>query len=140
MTKSNPIRLDKFRERLQNKTSEKSMDVSIPGVFEAAIPGSRGDIKNKRVAIISDNMSGPNHNDPNFLSDEYPKTPPKLYITSEEDEFDAITLNDWKAEGFNVEYLSMGNGGKEYQAKLDGLRQTGLGPCETFGIVGKSRK
>jgi hypothetical protein len=110
------------------------MDIKVPGILNASLPTN-----GKKLAVIQDNMSGINHNDPGFLSDDYPKSPPKLYVTSEEDEFDAVTMTDWRDEGFNAEYFSMAGGNNEYKAKLDGLRmRPGLGPVETFGIVGKS--
>jgi hypothetical protein len=110
------------------------MNINVPGIVDAALPKGKG---GRNIGIIANNMNGPNHNDPGFLSDDFPKSPPKLYITADDDEFDIETINDWKEEGFNVEYLPMGAGGKEYKMKLDGLRRVGLGPCETFGIVGK---
>ncbi|KAI0124982.1 hypothetical protein BJ170DRAFT_635906 [Xylariales sp. AK1849] len=109
------------------------MNINVPGFIEAAIPKDK--LGNRNVGIIANNMDGPNHNDPRFLSDEFPKNPPKLYVTSEEDEFDVETVEQWQDEGFNVEYLPLGDGDKEYKLKLDGLRKQGLGPCETFGIV-----
>ncbi|KAH8678003.1 hypothetical protein BX600DRAFT_431315 [Xylariales sp. PMI_506] len=108
------------------------MELNVPGIIDAALPRNKG---SRNVGVIANNLNGPNHNDPGFLSDDYPRSPPKLYITSEEDEFDLETIEAWKKEGFNVEYLPRGAGGKEYKLKLDGLRKVGLGPCETFGIV-----
>ncbi|KAI1775822.1 NTF2-like protein [Hypoxylon cercidicola] len=106
------------------------MEINLPGIVNAAMP-NRG---NWNVGIISSN-SGPNHNDPGFLSSDFPRSPPKLYITAESDEFDLLTINEWRDEGFNVEYVPMGDGGKEYRTKLDSLSRANLGPCETFGIV-----
>ncbi|KAH6645983.1 dienelactone hydrolase [Truncatella angustata] len=109
------------------------MNINVPGLLDAAIP--KPGESNRNVQIIANNMNGPNHNDPGFLSDEFPRSPPRLYVTSEDDEFDGQTLAEWRAEGFRVDYLPMGAGGKEYKLRLDGLRRQGLGPCETFGIV-----
>ncbi|KAI1852675.1 hypothetical protein JX265_003164 [Neoarthrinium moseri] len=109
------------------------MNIDVPGIVEAALP--KGQKGKRNVAVIADNMNGPNHNDPGFLSDDFPKNPPKLFITSDDEEFDVGIVNAWREEGFQVEYLAMGAGGKEYRMKLDGLRQTGFGPCETYGIV-----
>ncbi|KAK6953784.1 hypothetical protein Daesc_003746 [Daldinia eschscholtzii] len=89
---------------------------------------------NGNVGIISSNL-GPNHNDPGFLSSDFPHSAPKLYITAESDEFDLVTLSEWKDEGFNVEYIPMGDGGNEYRMKLESLSRTNLGPCETYGII-----
>lgn len=109
------------------------MNITVPGILDAAIP--KPGASNRNVAILANNMNGPNHNDPGFLSDDFPRSPPKIYITSEDDEFNPTIINEWRAEGFNVDYLPMGAGGNEYKIKLDGLRKVGLGPCETFGIV-----
>ncbi|KAI1206077.1 NTF2-like protein [Annulohypoxylon truncatum] len=105
------------------------MEINLPRIIDATMP-NRGD---RNIGIISSN--GLNHNDPGFLSSEFPHSPPRLYITAESDEFDLLTLNEWKDEGFKVEYIPMGNGGNEYRMKLDSLRKANLGPCETYGIV-----
>ncbi|PSR81293.1 hypothetical protein BD289DRAFT_43377 [Coniella lustricola] len=111
------------------------MEVNVPGFngmnINARLPErTRG----KNVAVVSQHTSS-SHNDANFLSDEFPRGPPKLYVTSEEDEFDAQTLAEWRAEGFQVEYVALGNGGDEYIDKLERMAKGKLGPCETFGIV-----
>lgn len=106
------------------------MNINVPGLVNAAIEPTNG----KRIEVLSQN--GMNHNDPGFLSDKFPHAPPKLVFTAEDDLFDELTLESWKDEGFKVEYLPMGNGGKEYRQKLVELSKTGLGPCETFGIIG----
>ncbi|RYP41453.1 hypothetical protein DL768_010492 [Monosporascus sp. mg162] len=105
------------------------MEVSLPGLVSAAVP-DRG---KRNVGIISDNR--PNYRDPGFLSDDFPKNPPKLYITAESDEFDQLTLSEWRDEGFQVEYFSMDEGEKQYRAKLASLNRSDLGPCETYAIV-----
>ncbi|KAK5659167.1 hypothetical protein OQA88_1257 [Cercophora sp. LCS_1] len=108
--------------------------LDVPNLVQRALPKES---RNKNVAIVKDNWTGAmNHNDPNFLSDEFPRNPPKLFITAESDDFDTQTLADWQAEGFNVEYLPMGPGGDAYRRGLQTLhRRANLGPCETFGII-----
>ncbi|KAK3330020.1 dienelactone hydrolase [Apodospora peruviana] len=111
------------------------MDVNgVANLVQAALPNES---KNKNVAVLKDNWTGPmNHNDPGFLSDDFPRNPPKLYITAEFDEFDPQTLAQWRNEGFNVTYLPMGDGGEAYLRKLRFLHhKKDLGPCETFGII-----
>jgi hypothetical protein len=78
-----------------------------------------------------------NANTNGFLSNDFPHPPPRLYFTAEDDDFDDETLQEWREEGFNVAYVPMGRGGKEYAGRLDGLSRAGLGVGETFGIVGK---
>ncbi len=71
-----------------------------------------------------------------FLSNNFPHASPHLYFTAEDDDFDDLTLEEWRDEGFDVAYVPMGKGGKEYRERLNGL-STGLGIGETFGIIGK---
>jgi hypothetical protein len=89
------------------------------------------------VQILSDNRS--NYRDGNFLSGDFPRNPPKLYITGENDDFDEITLREWRDEGFDVEYISMESCGDGYLKKIKSLSRENMGPCEKFGIVGESR-
>ncbi|KAI0110647.1 NTF2-like protein [Hypoxylon sp. NC0597] len=106
------------------------MEIDLPRIVDAVMP-NRG---NRNIGIISSSM-GPNHNDPGFLSSDFPQSPPKLYVTAESDEFDMLTLRGWKDEGFDVKYIPMGDGGNEYRVKLESLGRTNLGPCETYGII-----
>ncbi|KAL7781561.1 hypothetical protein V8C37DRAFT_398153 [Trichoderma ceciliae] len=105
------------------------MNVNVAKLIKDAVPASNG----RNARIISQNMS--NYRDPNFLSKDFPLRPPKLYLTAESDEFDAVTLAEWQAEGFDVQYLPMGNGGDEYLQMLRGLRGNQTSCFETFGIV-----
>ncbi|KAF2841475.1 dienelactone hydrolase-like protein [Patellaria atrata CBS 101060] len=62
--------------------------------------------------------------------------PPKIYITAEDDEFDEETLREWRAEGFDVEYIPMNGGGKPYRDRMHSLTDSRkLG--EMYAIVGK---
>lgn len=109
------------------------MEINLPGLINAATN------REGRIAtIISDNRT--NYRDAGFLSSDFPRNPPKLYVTAESDDFDQLTVSEWKDEGFNVQYLSMGAGEKEYRAKLASLHSSHLEPCETYGIVGMSDK
>jgi hypothetical protein len=107
------------------------MNINAANLIKAAVPESEG----RNARIISQNMS--DFRDPNFLSSDFPRKSPKLYLTAESDEFDAVTIAEWRAEGFDVEYLPMGNGGDEYLQKLRGLRGNQTSSFETFGIIGK---
>jgi hypothetical protein len=53
-----------------------------------------------------------------FLSSDFPHPPPKLYITAEDEDFDELTLQEWRDEGFNVTYLAMGEGGRKFADRL----------------------
>ncbi|KAK1574186.1 dienelactone hydrolase [Colletotrichum navitas] len=107
------------------------MNIDIPNLVKAAVPESEG----RNARIVSDNLTGSNHRDPNFLSRNFPRGRPRLYITAEDEDFDQITLSEWRDEGFDVEYLPMGNSADKYRGKLRSLSKKKLGPCETFGIV-----
>jgi len=78
-----------------------------------------------------------NANTNGFLSNDFPHNSPLLYFTAEDDDFDDETLQEWREEGFNVGYVPMGKGGKEYSERLNGLSRVGLGVGETFAIIGK---
>lgn len=113
--------------------------LDLPKLVHAAVPPDRRD-KDTNVAILSDNWTSPttgmNYRDRGFLSDSFPRNPPKLYITAETDDFDPQTLSDWAAEGFDVAYLALGNDNNDYIDFLRSLhRGKALGPCETFGII-----
>lgn len=58
-----------------------------------------------------------------------------LYITAEDAEFDIETLKAWRDEGFIVEYIPMGNGGKQYVQMLHKLGES-MGIGERYAIVG----
>lgn len=115
------------------------MDAS--SIIKDAVP----EAKDRNVRVLSQNGanlgpgSGGVHRDANFLSKDFPRSPPKLYITAEEDDFDEVTVQEWRDEGFDVEYFSMEShpakdGG--YLSKLKSLSAEKMGPCEKFGIIG----
>lgn len=110
------------------------MNINIPNLIKSAVPEAEG----RNVQILSDNRT--NHRDQNFLSGDFPRNPPKLYITGENDDFDEVTLAEWRDEGFDVEYISMESCGDGYLKKIKSLSRENLGPCEKFGIVGKSMR
>lgn len=55
-----------------------------------------------------------NANTTGFLANDFPHNPLRLYITAKTDDFDVLTLKEWRDEGFNVGYLPLNQGGKEY--------------------------
>ncbi|KAF5002021.1 hypothetical protein FGRMN_632 [Fusarium graminum] len=105
------------------------MNINIPNLIKSAVPEAEG----RNVQIISDNRT--NHRDQNFLSGDFPRNPPKLYITGENDDFDETTLTEWRNEGFDVEYISMESCGDGYLKKIKLLSREKMAPCEKFGIV-----
>ncbi len=58
-----------------------------------------------------------------------------LYITAEDVEFDIETMKAWRDEGFIVEYIPMGKGGKQYVQMLHKLGDK-MGIGERYAIVG----
>lgn len=145
LSQNSPIRphliniTDEEKKKKMNVNLPLGDRLDLPKLVSSAIPEDRRKKGNTNVAILSDNWTSPttgmNHNDPNFLSDSFPRDPPKLYITAESPSFDAQTLSDWAAEGFSVEYLPMGEDIREYKEALRALHRKGLGPCQTFGII-----
>lgn len=114
------------------------MDATVPGFNKMNLGGVLPErAKGKNAVVLSQN-GGVNHNDPHFLSDNFNRNPPRLFITAEDNDFDIETVNEWQSEGFQVQYVPMGNGGEAYVNKLEKMGKKKLGPCETFGIVGRS--
>ncbi|KNG44488.1 dienelactone hydrolase [Stemphylium lycopersici] len=74
-----------------------------------------------------------------FLADRngwlsFRSSTPVLYITSEDEEFDMETMKAWRDEGFIVEYIPMGKGGKQYVQTLYKLGDS-MGIGERYAIV-----
>jgi hypothetical protein len=67
----------------------------------------------------STNGINPTQSGTGFLS--FNSLPPRLWITSEDEEFDETTIHHWKDEGFDVTYLPMNGGGKAYVNELKRL-------------------
>lgn len=61
---------------------------------------------------------------------------PRLCITSEEDEFDIETIRNWQNEGFDVSYVPLNGGGKDYVSRLNSLKE-GLRVGEQYAIIGE---
>ncbi|KAF2743990.1 hypothetical protein M011DRAFT_450211 [Sporormia fimetaria CBS 119925] len=74
-----------------------------------------------------------------FLADNngwlsFDHSTPLLYITAEDDDFDSETIRAWQDEGFQVQYLPVGNGGKTYVNMLRHLGDN-LSIGERYAIV-----
>ena len=61
----------------------------------------------------------------------------RVCITSETNEFDAETLQNWANEGFDVKYEPLNGGGKDYEARLMAIKG-GLGVGENYAVIGES--
>src|SRR4051812_9034792 len=71
-----------------------------------------------------------------FLT-SFNSTTPILYITAETDstaDFDQVTLQKWRNEGFDITYLPYGTGGPSYTRTLQGLSRS-MSVGAKFGIV-----
>lgn len=113
------------------------MNINVPNLINTAF-SDRDDIRNRNAIIISENSSGPNHNEQGFLSDAFPRNPRKLFVTAETDDFDTAFLKSLRHEGFSVQYFGLDNDNDDdaYRRRLAGLKDVaGLGPCETFAVV-----
>ncbi|KAG9192305.1 hypothetical protein G6011_11039 [Alternaria panax] len=74
-----------------------------------------------------------------FLADRngwlsFRSSTPVLYITAEDAEFDMETMKAWRDEGFVVEYIPLGKGGKQYVQTLHKLGDK-MGIGERYAIV-----
>ncbi|KAJ5633237.1 hypothetical protein N7490_009576 [Penicillium lividum] len=58
----------------------------------------------------------------------------RLCITAETDEFDVETIKNWQEEGFDVVYLPLNDGGKDYEDRLRSVKE-GLGVGENYGVI-----
>ena len=63
----------------------------------------------------------------------------RVCITSETGEFDIETIKSWQDEGFDVVYIALDGGGKEYESRLKGVKE-GLGVGENYAVIGKISK
>lgn len=61
----------------------------------------------------------------------------RVCITSETSEFDNQTIQDWQDEGFDVIYVPLNGGGKEYESQLKTVKE-GLGVGENYAVIGMS--
>ena len=59
----------------------------------------------------------------------------RLCITAETEEFDTDTIREWQDEGFDVVYLPLNEGGKDYASRLMGVK-SGLGVGENYAVIG----
>ncbi|KAJ5378015.1 uncharacterized protein N7496_005424 [Penicillium cataractarum] len=58
----------------------------------------------------------------------------RVCITSETGEFDMETIKNWQDEGFDVVYLPLDGGGKDYEGRLRGVKE-GLGVGENYAVI-----
>ena len=61
---------------------------------------------------------------------------PKLVITAQGDEFDQVTLQNWRAEGFEVSYLPFIGSREDYVHYLQHLTHP-LELGQEFAIIGR---
>lgn len=59
----------------------------------------------------------------------------RLCVTAEDNEFDNELLRHLQDEGFDVIYLPFDGDGKEYAARLRGVKE-GLGVGENYAVIG----
>lgn len=86
------------------------------------------------MALLSINTPGNGLVYNTFLNSQL--STPRLCITSEEDEFDVETIRNWQNEGFEVTYVPLDNGGKEYAGRLESVKE-GLKVGESYAIIGR---
>ena len=69
-------------------------------------------------------------------SDDTTPAPLKLVITSQDNQFDPVTLHNWQAEGFSVTYLPFTGTRREYERQLHHLADP-LELGENYAIIGR---
>ncbi|KAI1125507.1 hypothetical protein F5Y10DRAFT_8291 [Nemania abortiva] len=117
------------------------MEINFPNLVNAALP--ERSTRNRNAIILSENTnnrsssSSANTSSPVRLSNAFPQSPRRLFVTAESDDFDEGTLSAWRNEGFSVTYFGLGDQGSgAYRDILASLKdRAGLGPCETYGLV-----
>jgi hypothetical protein len=62
--------------------------------------------------------------------------PARLCISAETEDFDNETILNWQNEGFEVAYVPYGDGGKEYLARLNPVKES-LGVGDSYAIIGR---
>jgi len=67
-----------------------------------------------------------------FLS--FNRRPPRLHITAESDDFDQVTLQHWREEGFDVTYTPMGDNPKAYASWVKHIHEA-LELGESYAII-----
>ncbi|EPS26444.1 hypothetical protein PDE_01381 [Penicillium oxalicum 114-2] len=58
----------------------------------------------------------------------------RVCITAETGEFDMDTIKAWQDEGFDIVYVPLDGGGKEYESKLRSVKE-GLGVGENYAVI-----
>ena len=62
---------------------------------------------------------------------------PHVVVTAEDEDFDVVILKNLKSEGFNVQYVSMGDDTPaKYSERLHGVANRMTGVNEYYAIVG----
>ncbi|KAF7715440.1 Uncharacterized protein PECH_007138 [Penicillium ucsense] len=58
----------------------------------------------------------------------------RVCITSETGEFDVETIKAWQDEGFDIVYIPLDGGGREYESRLRSVKE-GLGVGENYAVI-----
>lgn len=81
-------------------------------------------------------ITGKASNEP-FLKQLNNKKTPHVIITAEESDFDESILKGFRSEGFNVQYVAMGNDNStKYSERLHAVANGMTGVNEYYAIVG----
>ncbi|KAI1173229.1 hypothetical protein F4777DRAFT_558497 [Nemania sp. FL0916] len=135
------------------------MEINLPNLLNTAFPDRN--LQNRNAIILSENDGGGSSSSShhhhqsssssttmnttnngssqqqNFLSQDFPPSVRKVFLTAESSDFDASSLAAWRAEGFEASYFGLGDVRRsEYNATLSNLAaRANLGPCETFALI-----
>jgi hypothetical protein len=80
-----------------------------------------------------------NQQDPSFFNSLNKSKIVHVIIAADSDDFSEEVTEQWQAEGFNVIYVPLGNGGKDFLARI---KYTGdnIGVGEQYAVVGNEHR
>jgi hypothetical protein len=80
-----------------------------------------------------------NQQDPSFFNSLNKSKIVHVIIAADSDDFSEEVTEQWLAEGFNVIYVPLGNGGKDFLARIKSAGDnTGVG--EQYAVVGNEHR
>lgn len=78
-----------------------------------------------------------NNQDPSFFNSLNISKTHNIVLSGETEDFAEEVSQQWRAEGFNVVYVPMLNGGNDYINRIHNTGN-GFGPSEQYAVVGNA--
>lgn len=80
-----------------------------------------------------------NQQDPSFFNALNKSKVVHIILAGESEDFADEVIKQWQSEGFNVTYVPLGKGGKDFVARIKSAGEnTGVG--EQYAVVGNTRQ